>query len=71
MVENKTGSIINISSMAAFRPLTKRLLILQPRQPLLTLLNGWRFILIKNYSKNLRVNAIAPGFLILNKIDIY
>ncbi|HXL02536.1 MAG TPA: SDR family oxidoreductase, partial [Candidatus Atribacteria bacterium] len=64
MVENKTGSIINISSMAAFRPLTKTIAYSAAKAAITNFTQWLAVHLNQNYSKNLRVNAIAPGFLI-------
>jgi len=64
MVENKTGSIINISSMAAFRPLTKTIAYSAAKAAVTNFTQWLAVHLNQNYSKNLRVNAIAPGFLI-------
>ncbi|MDI3542648.1 MAG: hypothetical protein PWP57_251 [Candidatus Atribacteria bacterium] len=64
MVKNKTGSIINISSMAAFRPLTKTIAYSAAKAAVSNFTQWLAVHLNQNYSKNLRVNAIAPGFLI-------
>jgi len=64
MVENQSGSIINISSMAALRPLTKTIAYSAAKAAVTNFTQWLAVHLNHNYSKNLRVNAIAPGFLL-------
>jgi len=62
MVEQGSGCIINISSMAAFRPLT-RTVAYSPAKAAVSNFTQWLAVHIsQNYSDNIRVNAIAPGF---------
>jgi NAD(P)-dependent dehydrogenase (short-subunit alcohol dehydrogenase family) len=62
MVEQGSGCIINISSMAAFRPLT-RTVAYSPAKAAVSNLTQWLAVHIsQNYSERIRVNAIAPGF---------
>jgi NAD(P)-dependent dehydrogenase (short-subunit alcohol dehydrogenase family) len=62
MVERGNGCIINISSMAAFRPLT-RTAAYSPAKAAVSNFTQWLAVHIsQNHSTKIRVNAIAPGF---------
>ena len=62
MAEQGSGCIINISSMAAFRPLT-RTAAYSPAKAAVSNFTQWLAVHVsQNYSANIRVNAIAPGF---------
>jgi len=64
MAENKKGVIINISSMNAFKPLT-RIPAYSAAKAAISNFTQWLATHIcQNYSKEIRVNAIAPGFFI-------
>lgn len=62
MAQAKRGSIINISSMAAERPLT-RVAVYGAAKAALENLTRWLAVeLAQRYGPGLRVNAVAPGF---------
>jgi NAD(P)-dependent dehydrogenase (short-subunit alcohol dehydrogenase family) len=62
MADQKAGVIINISSMAAMKPLT-RVAIYAGAKAGISNLTEWLAVhMAQNYSTNIRVNAVAPGF---------
>ena len=62
MIEHKQGCIVNIASMNAFRPLT-RIPAYSAAKAAITNFTQWLAVHIaQEYSANIRVNAIAPGF---------
>jgi NAD(P)-dependent dehydrogenase (short-subunit alcohol dehydrogenase family) len=64
MVKNKSGIIVNISSMNSYRPLTK----IAAYSAAKAAVNNFTQWLAVHFSKTgIRVNAIAPGFLLTNQ----
>mgnify|MGYP005857325427 CR=1 FL=1 len=62
MAQRGEGSILNISSMSAFRPLT-RVLGYSAAKAGINNFTQWLAVhMAQNYSPRIRVNAIAPGF---------
>jgi len=64
MADNKRGCIINISSMAAYTPLTRTIAYSAAKAAVSNFTQWMAVHFNQEYSREIRVNAIAPGFLL-------
>lgn len=62
MAERKQGCILNVSSMAAYRPLTRAVAYASAKAAISNFTQWLAVHMAKEYSPAIRVNAIAPGF---------
>ncbi len=67
MVDKGKGSIVNMSSMSAFKPLTNTLAYSTAKAGVSNFTAWLAVHLNQNYSKGVRVNALAPGFFLTNQ----
>jgi len=66
-VKNKSGVILNISSIAGILPLTRALSYSDAKAAVNSFTRWLAVHMAQNYSVNIRVNAIAPGFILTNQ----
>lgn len=62
MVEQDSGSILNISSMGALRPLTRSVAYSAAKAAVVNFTQWLAVHVSQEYSPNIRVNALTPGF---------
>jgi len=67
MAEKKKGTIINISSMAAYTPLTRTVAYSAAKAAVSNFTQWLAVHFNQEYSTEIRVNAIAPGFILTNQ----
>ncbi len=67
MAEKKKGLIINISSMAAYAPLTRTIAYSAAKAAVSNFTQWMAVHFNQEYSKEIRVNAIAPGYILTNQ----
>jgi NAD(P)-dependent dehydrogenase (short-subunit alcohol dehydrogenase family) len=62
MAKQKSGVIVNIASMSSFRPLTRVLAYSAAKAGVVNFTQWLAVHMAQDYSSEIRVNAIAPGF---------
>lgn len=67
MAEQKKGNILNVSSMSAFSPLTKVGTYSAAKAAVSNFTEWLAVHMCQNYSTDIRVNAIAPGFFLTDQ----
>ena len=64
LAKQESGNVINIASMATYHPLTNTVAYGGAKAAVANFTEWMATHFNQNYSKNIRVNAIAPGFLL-------
>jgi len=67
MAKQKSGNVINIASMSSYHPLTNTVAYCGAKAAVANFTEWMSTHFNQNYSNNIRVNAIAPGFLLTNQ----
>ncbi|MBE7030970.1 MAG: SDR family oxidoreductase [Ruminococcaceae bacterium] len=67
MAKQESGNIINIASMSSYHPLTNTVAYCGAKAAVANFTEWMATHFNQNYSNNIRVNAIAPGFLLTNQ----
>jgi len=67
MAKQGYGNVINIASMSSYHPLTNTVAYCGAKAAVANFTEWMATHFNQNYSNNIRVNAIAPGFLLTNQ----
>lgn len=67
IAEHGEGCIVNFASMASYRPLTRTIAYSTSKAAIVNFTQWLAVHFCQEYSPNIRVNAIAPGFLLTNQ----